>query len=80
MYFKIISVSRPITLLRVFLMERSGCPTKGGNWQRVSLQALQSLKFPVLCDITPHQKIEYPLSPLITGHILEKKVSLIAFR
>ena len=54
--FKTIIVSGLSTLLRVFLMGRSGCPTKRGDSGRA------------------------PLQFLITGHILEKKVSLIAFR
>ena len=31
--FKVLTVSRPSTLLKVFLMRRLGCATKGGNWR-----------------------------------------------
>ena len=38
----------------------------------------KSLNFPLLLDITPHQKTDPP-SPVITDQILEKKVFLIDF-
>ena len=38
------------------------------------------LNFPLLLDITPTKKLGRPMPPLITDHILEKKVSLIFFR
>ena len=51
---------------RIFLIERLGCHTKGGNWRRV----------PPFAGY--HSQSAFP--PPITDHILEKKVSLIAFR
>ena len=76
--FKIITVSRPSTLLRVFLVVRLGCPTKGGNWG-VSMQAQKFELSPSVDDI-PTKNLSSPVSPMITDHILEKKTSLIAFR
>ena len=40
----------------------------------------KSLNFPLLLDITFHQKVSPFFPPLITDHILEKKVFLKAFR
>ena len=58
-------------------MERSGCSSKGGNLG-VSLQAK---KFELSPSVGYHsqQQIE-SLYPMITDHIFEKKVSLIASR
>ena len=54
---KIITASRPKTLLRVFLMGKSQCPTKGWNREGVSLQ-----KFELSPSVGyhPHQKIKSP--------------------
>ena len=49
--FKIVIVSRPTTLIRVFLMGSLGCPTKGGNRGR-DLPA--SPKVWTLVQITDH--------------------------
>ena len=68
--FKIITVSRPRTLLSVSLMRRLGCPTKGEDWRGSSCKP-KSLNFPLLLDITPTKN----LSPHVG-----KKVSLIAFK
>ena len=75
--FKIITVSESSTLLRVFLMGRSGCPTKGENL--VGLPVRQKIWAFILCFISSPLKNE-PFCPLITDYILEKRVSLIAFR
>ena len=64
---KIMTVTRPSTILRVFLMGKLGCPTKEGNWG-VFLK-VQKFKFPLLLDITPTKKLSHPVPPLITGHI-----------
>ena len=57
--FKIITVSRPSTLLRVFLMRKSGCHTNGGNWRGAgSFCKPKSLKFPSSVGYHPHEKIE----------------------
>ena len=78
--FKIITaVSRLSTLLRVFFMGRLGCPTKGGNWDGVSLQTQQFELSPSV-GYYPTTKLSPPVSPLITDHILEREISLIAFR
>ena len=78
--FKVITVNRPSNLITVFLMGRSECPTKGGNW-RGSTCKPKSLNFPFLFDIFPHKKFEVPVPPLITDWLLlEKKISLIVFR
>ena len=79
--YKIITVSRPNTLLMIFLMERSWCPTKGGNFWEGSPSKSKSLNFPLLLDITLHQKIESPCPSLDhSSHIGKKNISLIAFR
>ena len=68
---KIITVSRPTTF-RIFLMGRSGCPTKRGNWLGTGFPCKpKSLNFPLLLD----KNITYR-----EIHILGKKVSLSAFR
>ena len=83
--FKIMTVYRLNTLLRVLLMGRSGCqdvPLREGKFSFFfgggSPYKPKSLNFALLWDITP-TKI-YPPCPLITDYILGKKVSLIAFR
>ena len=70
--FKIITVSRTTTLIRVFLMGRSGYPTKGGNWVRVSLQGLHARTF-LFCWISPPPKnhVSCP-SPDHRSHIGKK--------
>ena len=69
---KITTVSRPTTL-RVFLMGRSGYPTKRGNWGGGGSPCKsKSLNFPLLLD----KNITYWEIP----HIGTKKVFLIAFR
>ena len=73
--FKIITVSASSTLLRVILMGRSGCPTKGGNLGGSPWKP-KSLNFPLLLDITPTKKIESPWSQTTYW----EKVSLITFR
>ena len=75
--FKFITISRSSTLLRVFLMGRSGCPTKGGNLARL-LASQKVWTFPFCCISTP-LKNWVPLSPDHTQYI-GKKVSLTAFR
>ena len=75
-FFKIITESRPSTLLRVFLMARLGCPTKGGSWGRGCPCKLKNVDFPLLLDITPTKKLSPPVPPLITEHILE---NILAF-
>ena len=71
---KIITVSRPTTLIRVFLMRRSSCSTKGGNWGGGRSSCKQkSLNFSLLLDITPTKKLGSPVPLLITDHILGKK-------
>ena len=76
--FKIITVSRPTTLIRIFLMKRSRCLSKG-RIGRVSLQD-QNLEFSPSVGYQPHSKIESPIPLLTTDHILSRKVSLITFR
>ena len=67
---KIITVSRPTTF-RIFLMGRSGCPSKWGNWGGGFPCKPKSLKFPLHLDkIFTYWK----------SHILGKRVSLLAFR
>ena len=75
---KIIAVSRPSTLLRVFLKGRLEYHAKGWNWG--SPCNIKSLSFLLLLDITPNKKVESPCpSPDHRPHIA-KKVSLRAFR
>ena len=59
-------------------MERPECPTKKKNWGEGD--SLQTKKFELSPSVEyyPHQRIESTF-PLITDHILEKKV-FIAFR
>ena len=59
-------------------MRRSGCPTKGGNWE-VSLQA-QKCELSPSVGYHPTQKSSSFVPVLNIDHILKKKVSLIAFR
>ena len=68
--FKIITVSRPSTHLRVFLMRALGCPTKEENWSGSPCKPKNSL---LLLDITPTKNLSPPVLPLITDHILEKR-------
>ena len=65
---KIITVRRPTTL-RVFLMERSRCPTKRGNQDVPASLKVQTFPF---CWIK--------ISHIGKFRILGKKVSLIGFR
>ena len=60
--FKIISVSRSSTLLRIFLMGRSRCPTMGDNWGVGLPPASVKVLTPPFFWIhpPPHQKIESP--------------------
>ena len=77
--FKVITVSIPSTLIRIFFMERSGCPTKGRNWVEDFRASPKMWTFP-FCWISPPLKNWDPCpSPDHRPHI-EKKVSLIAFR
>ena len=55
---KIMTVSRPSTILRVFLMGKLGCPTKEGNWG-VFLK-VQKFKFSPSVGYHPYQKTESP--------------------
>ena len=64
---KIITVSRP-TILRVFLMGRSGYPTERGNWGGGGSPCKsKSLNFPLLLDKNSH---------IGKFHILGQEVSL----
>ena len=63
--------------LQGFFKGRSDAPLKEGIWW--SPWKPKSLYFFLLLDISQTKKTEFPC-PLITNHILEKKVSLIAFR
>ena len=75
--FKIITGSRSSTLLRVFLMGRSGCPTKKKNERWGSLPVSQKVwSFP-FCWKSPPAKNWDHLSP--DHRYIGKKV-LIAFR
>ena len=77
--FKIITVSRPTTLIRVFLMRRSGCPTKGGNLE--GLFASPKVRSCPFRWISPPPKNRAP--PFLSWSQIiywEKKVSLLAFR
>ena len=73
---KFITVSRSSTLLRVFLMGRSGCPSKGGNL--AGLLASQKVWTFPFCWISPLLKNWVPLSPYHSQYIGKK--SLTAFR
>ena len=75
--FKFITISRSSTLLRVFLMGRSGCRTKEGNL--AGLLASQKVWTFPFCWISTPLKNWFPLSPDHTQYI-GKKVSLTAFR
>ena len=76
------TVSRPSTLLRVFLMGGSRYPTKGGNWGKGGGSSCKPKSF----ELSPsdgyytHQKIESPCPSLDHRPHIEKKVSLIVFR
>ena len=59
--------------LRVFFIERSGCPTKGRNWREVSLQTQKFEIYPSI-DITPTKKWSPHVSLLIKDQILEKSI------
>ena len=80
--FKSTTESRPSTLLRVFFIGRSGCPTNRKNRGRgvEALPASHKVWTFRYCWISPSPKNCVPIPPLMTDHILEKKVSLIAFR
>ena len=58
--FKITTVSRSSTLLRVFLMGRPECPTKKKNWGKSPCKS-KSLNFPLLLNITPTKKLAPPV-------------------
>ena len=67
--FRIIAVKRPTTFVRVFLMGRPECFTKGGKWQGVSLQ-FQKFELSPFLGYCPQQKIEFPYpSPDHRPHI-----------
>ena len=74
--FKIVIESRPSTLLRVFLMGRLGCLTKGGNWWWVSLQT-QKFELSASVGYHTHLKLTLPVRPLMADHTLEKIASLL---
>ena len=61
-------------------MGRLECHTKGGNLGRESPCKTESLKFPLLLDITSTKKLVPPVPCLITDYISAKKVYIIAFR
>ena len=65
---KIITVSRP-TIFKTFLMVRSGCPNKRGNWG-----------FPASLKIETFPFSWIKLSHIGKSHILGKNISLLAFR
>ena len=69
--FKITTLSRPSSLLRVFLVGRLKCLTKGSEMGGSPCNR-KSLNFPLLLNITPTKELSPPVSPLITDHILEK--------
>ena len=79
-FFKIITVSRPSTSLRVFLMEGSGFPNRGV--QRGAPTYAQNFKNPLLpsLNVSLNQKVESTLSfmlsipALVTDHILKKGI------
>ena len=77
--FKIITVNRSSFLLRVFLLGRSGYPTNRGHCRWGSTCKSKSLNFPLLLDINSSKKLSPPVPLLITDHILEKMLSLLAF-
>ena len=60
--FKIITLSRPTTPIRFFLMGKSGCSTKGESWG-VSLQA-QKFDFSPSVEYCPTRKLSSPGSSL----------------
>ena len=76
--FKIITVSRSSTLLRVFLMGRSGCPTKRGNLGGLSgSQKVWTFSF---CWVSPPpKKLSHPV-PRSHSIYWKERVSLTAFR
>ena len=78
-FSKVITASRPATLIRVFLMVRSGCITKG---ERVrTLPTSPKVLTSPFCWNCSHQKIEYPPSFSWSQTICWKKNAfLIAFR
>ena len=74
-------ISRPSTLLRVFLMGGSRFPTKGETMG--SSLVPKSLNLPLLLDVTPTKKLipphsfrSHPVPPLITDHIGQKGISI----
>ena len=81
--YKIITVSRPNTLLMIFLMERSWCPTKGGNFlggRGISQQARKFELSPSIGYYSPPENwvpLSFPWSQLTYW---KKNISLIAFR
>ena len=77
--FKIITVSKPSTLLRVFLMGRSWCPTKERNWVG-DLPASPEMWTYSFFWISPPLKNWFPPSLSWSQITYWKKVSLIAFR
>ena len=65
--------------MRVFIMGRSGCSTKGGNWVR-GLPASPKMWTSRSVGYHPHSNIESPPSLSWSQTTYWKKVSLIAFR
>ena len=86
--FKIITVIRTGSGLRLFFMGGSGFAADGrGDWGELSPLMTKILSFILLLDVTPHQIIESSTLPSCPTPSLpwlyttySKKVSLIAFR
>ena len=67
--FKIITVSRPSTMLKVFFMGRLGCPTKRGNSVEELLRTSQKgLNSPLLLDRHSTKKLS-PFVPLKANNL-----------
>ena len=86
--FKIITVGRPRTTLRAFLVGRLGCSTKREFWGRGYHCKPKSLNVPLLSDITPNRNLSFSISPMISNNIFAKSFqtnftinfAIIAFR
>ena len=76
--FKIITASKSSTLLRIVLMRRSGCPTKGRNLG--GLPASQKFWTFPFCWMSPQPKKMSPPVPWSHSIYWKKKVSPTAFR
>ena len=76
--FKIITVSKPNTLLRVYLLEKSECPTNGENWGL--LPASQKVWTFSLSLVYPHQKFHFSIIWSDRRTHIGEKVSLLVFR